>query len=192
MAHVGQTLVNPAQQERFTFLTTGAETDGEVLRAELVIEPGGAVDMPHVHPHQEERWDVRAGRGRFRLGRDEILAGPGDAVVAEPGVPHGFANATSEELSMILEIRPALRTDLLFETIAHLARRGAFNSRGRLGPLWGMAVGREFRDEVALPHLPRVLQRAALASASPLLRLTRHDRRLLAALPDPTSHRGSR
>lgn len=179
MAQAGQTLENPVQKERFTFLSTGAETDGELLRAELVIAPGGAIDMPHVHPQQEERWEIRAGQGRFRVGSKEILAGPGDMVVAEPGVPHGLANAGDDDLSMILELRPALRTDLLFETVCDLAHRGAFNAKGRLGPLWGLAVGREFREEVALPHVPRGIQRALLALASPVVRLTGHDRRLL-------------
>lgn len=181
MAQAGQILENPVQKERFTFLATGSETGGELLRAELVIAPGGAIDMPHVHPHQEERWEIRAGRGRFRIGSEEILAGPGETVVAEPGVPHGLTNAGDNDLSMILELRPALRTDLLFETVCDLAHRGACTAKGRLGPLWGLAVGREFREEVALPHVPRVVQRALLAVASPVLRLTGHGRRLVTA-----------
>ncbi len=178
MARAGQMLENPVHKERFTFLATGSETAGELLRAELVIAPGGAVDMPHVHWHQEERWTIRSGRGRFRIGAEEILAGPGDTVIAEPGIPHGLANAASEDLSMILELRPALRTDLLFETVAELAHRGAFGANGRLHPLWGLAVGRAFREEVGLPHVPRLVQRALLGLAAPVVRLTRYDRRI--------------
>lgn len=178
MAEVGQILENPVQKERFTFLSTGAESGGDLVRARLVIEPGGAISMPHVHPHQEERWEIRAGRGRFRLGSEERLAGAGETVIAPAGTPHSLANAGPGELSMVLELRPALRSDVLFETICDLAARGAFDTKGRLRPLWALTVGREFRGEVALPHVPLGLQRAFLAMAAPVVRLAGYDRRL--------------
>ena len=40
MAHVGQTIENPVSGERFTFLKTAADTNGEFLSFELVLRPG--------------------------------------------------------------------------------------------------------------------------------------------------------
>ena len=57
----GQTLENPVTGERFTFLHTAASTGGELLAFELGLEPGGAVPIPHVHPIQTERFEVRRG-----------------------------------------------------------------------------------------------------------------------------------
>src|ERR687897_2115192 len=89
----GQTLENPVTGERFTFTDTAATTGGELLAFELALRPGGAVPIPHVHPIQAERFEVIAGRMRFRIGLRRRLAGPGDVVEVAPGVLHGFANA---------------------------------------------------------------------------------------------------
>ena len=43
MAHVGQTLVNPASGERITFLHTAAETRGELVTIHLELPPGAHV-----------------------------------------------------------------------------------------------------------------------------------------------------
>lgn len=177
MGQERKTLENPMHKERITFLDTAAETGGELLRARVVIGPGGGVPMPHVHPHQEERWAIEAGRGRFRLGRQERLAGPGETVVAAPGTPHALSNAGSEDLSMIVELRPALRTEQLFETVCDLAARGELDAKGRPRPLQALAIGRAFREETALPWIPRVVQRVLLALAAPFVRLPDNDKR---------------
>lgn len=178
MARTGQTIENPVTKERFTFLATAQDTDGELLRVDLTVAPGGGIRMRHAHPRQEERWGVRTGRARFRLGRKEVLAGPGESAVAPPGTPHAFVNAGDEDLSMIVELRPALRAGELFETMAVLAAEGALDDEGRPPPLLALAIGREFREETALPYVPLVLQRALLAAAGPVVRLAGHDRRL--------------
>src|SRR5215204_4960433 len=88
----GQTLENPVTGERFTFRHTAASTGGELLAFELGLRPGGAVPIPHVHPIQTERFDVLAGRMRFRVGLRHVVATAGDTVEIAPGVVHGFAN----------------------------------------------------------------------------------------------------
>ena len=89
----GQTLENPVTGERFSFIETAATTGGELLSFELGLRPGGAVPIPHVHPTQSERFEVVAGRMRFRLGLRTVVAEPGDVVDVTPGTVHGFANA---------------------------------------------------------------------------------------------------
>ena len=64
----GQTLENPVTGERFTFTDTAASTGGELLAFDFALRPGGAVPIPHVHPIQTERFEVVAGRMRFRVG----------------------------------------------------------------------------------------------------------------------------
>ncbi len=89
----GQTLENPVTGERFTFTHTAATTDGELLAFDFALRPGGAVPMPHVHPIQSERFEVVAGRMRFRVGLRTRIAEPGDVIEVAPGVMHSFANA---------------------------------------------------------------------------------------------------
>ena len=122
MATRGQTLVNPASGERITFRATAAETDGELVAIDLELPEGGRVPGGlHIHPRQEERFEVVRGVMRFRVRRERIIATPGDIVVVPAGVRHDFANAGDETAFVRVEIRPALKMEQLFETAVALA-----------------------------------------------------------------------
>src|SRR5215211_7397428 len=120
----GQTLENPVTGERFTFTDTAASTGGELLAFELALRPGGAVPIPHVHPIQTERFEVVAGRMRFRIGLRTRVAGPGEVVEVAPGTLHGFANAGEEQARMRVEVRPALAMEHMFAEVIAMARAG--------------------------------------------------------------------
>src|ERR1700750_734691 len=77
MIQPGQTLENPVTGERFTFRETAATSDGELLAFELGLRPGGAVPIPHVHPIQTERFEVRAGWCAFRAASLQFFPDPG-------------------------------------------------------------------------------------------------------------------
>jgi mannose-6-phosphate isomerase-like protein (cupin superfamily) len=102
-------VVNPATDERIAFLRTAAETDGELLEMENIWTRPDHRTAPHVHPRMEETWEVLAGRAGFRIGDDELVAGPGDVVVAAPGVVHNAWNLSGGETRLRITMRPALR-----------------------------------------------------------------------------------
>jgi quercetin dioxygenase-like cupin family protein len=164
MAYAGQTLENPASGERITLRQTAAQTGGELLAIDLELPadrrvPGGL----HIHPLQEERFEVVAGTMSFRRGRERIIAGPGEVVVVPPGVKHDFANAGDEDALVRVEVRPALKMEQLFETAVGLAEQGRTMLGGIPKPLdLALFVG-EFENEVQKAFPPRWLQRVALA-----------------------------
>jgi quercetin dioxygenase-like cupin family protein len=164
MAHPGQTLQNPASGERITIRRTAAETNGELLAIDLQLPahrrvPGGL----HIHPLQEELFEVVEGTMRFRMGREKIVAGPGEVVVVPPGVKHDFANAGDEDALVRVEVRPALKMERLFETAVGLAEEGRTMLGGIPKPLDLALFVEEFEDEVQKAFPPRWLQRAVLA-----------------------------
>ena len=61
MIRSGDTLENPVTGERIVFRKTAADTGGALVLVECVVQPGGAVAAAHVHPHQEERFEVLRG-----------------------------------------------------------------------------------------------------------------------------------
>jgi mannose-6-phosphate isomerase-like protein (cupin superfamily) len=178
MAAPGQTLVNPASGERITFRTTAAATAGELVAFELELPPGGRVPGPlHLHPRQEERFEVVDGTMGVRVRREHVLAGPGDVVVVPPGVPHDFANEGDRPALVRVEIRPALKMEQLFETAVALAERRRTMLGGIPKPLELALFTREFEQEVQSAIAPRWLQRLALAPLAWLARLLRRDLR---------------
>ncbi len=171
MATVGQTLVNPASGERITFRTTAAESDGELVAIDLELPPGGRVPGGlHLHPLQEERFEVVEGRMRFRLNRDRVVADTGEVVVVPPGVPHDFANQGDRVALVRVEIRPALKMEQLFETAVALADEGRTMLGGIPRPLELALFTREFEQEVQAAFPPRWVQRLALAPLAWLAR----------------------
>jgi len=174
----GQTLENPVTGERFTFTHTAATTGGELLAFDFALRPGGAVPIPHVHPVQTERFEVVAGRMRFRIGLRTLVAGPGDVVDVAPGVAHSFANAGDEEARLRVEVRPALAMEQMFAEVVAMARAGRMTRRGLpRNPFELAALARKYDQEAHAPLVTVGMQRVLLA---PLLFGARHPRAGLA------------
>jgi quercetin dioxygenase-like cupin family protein len=174
MAHIGQTLANPASGERITFRATAAQTNGELVAIDLDLPAGRRVPGPlHVHPKQEERFEVLGGTMRFRMGRKRIVAQAGEVVVVPAGVRHDFANVGDTDARVHVEIRPALRMEQMFETAVALAQHGRTTRGGLPKPLDLAVFAREFDDEVRAAFPPRALQRIVLAPLAWLAGLRR-------------------
>jgi quercetin dioxygenase-like cupin family protein len=162
MAYAGQILENPVSGERIVFRKTAADTDGELLAFELFLDPDGHVPGAHVHPEQEERFEVVKGTMKFRRGLETVVARAGDTVVVPPGTVHRFENAGEEPAHVLVEVRPALRMEQLFETATALAREGRTNGKGLPKPLELALFVREFEREVRAPLVPASLVRAVM------------------------------
>jgi quercetin dioxygenase-like cupin family protein len=171
MIHAGTTIENPVTGERIVFRKTSRETGGQAVVVECFVQPGGAVAAAHVHPAQEERFEVLHGTLGFRLGREELTAGPGERLTVPAGTPHKFWNAGDEEAHFVCEVGPALQFESLVETMFALAADGKTNRKGMPNPLRLAVIARAHFDTVRLPFPPAWTQRVGLALAAPLGRL---------------------
>jgi quercetin dioxygenase-like cupin family protein len=151
MAFAGQVLDNPISGERITFRKTAADTGGELLAIDLELSPDGHVPGAHVHPIQEERFEVVKGTMKFRKGIRTITAHAGDTVVVPAGALHRFENAGDVVAHGRVEVRPALKMEQLFETTVALAREGRTTRSGMPHPLELALFMREFEQEVTAP-----------------------------------------
>lgn len=175
MARRGQIISNPVSGETIEFKRTSAETGGRLLEIELTLTPDGKVPGMHVHPEQEERFEVLEGRMRFRMGTRTIVAEPGEVVTVPAGKAHKFANAGDGEAVARVQVRPALDMEELFEETVRLAEEGRVMRTGMPKPLDLAVFVRRFGREVRAPYSPGRLQRAMMA---PLAKLAaRRDRR---------------
>ena len=163
MAYAGQVIENPVTGERITFRQTAADTDGELLAFDLELSPDGAVPGLHVHPSQEECFEIVSGRMKFRKGMKKIEAEAGDVVTVEPSRAHKFANAGDETAVVRVEVRPAGKMEELLETSVALAQEGRTTKSGMPKPLDFALFCREYRDEVVGAFPPVWVQRATLA-----------------------------
>jgi quercetin dioxygenase-like cupin family protein len=160
----GQTLENPVTGERFTFTQTASSSGGEVLAFDFALRPGGSVPIPHVHPIQTERFELREGLMRFRIGLRTRLAKPGDVIEVAPRVVHSFANVGETEARLHIEVRPALRMEEMLAEVVAMAQAGQMTQRGLpRNPLALADLARRYENEARAPLLTVGMQRLLLA-----------------------------
>jgi quercetin dioxygenase-like cupin family protein len=161
MIRTGDSIANPVTGETVTFQRTSADSGGELVIAEVTLEPGGSAAGVHVHPNQTETFRILDGTVGFRLGRERLFATTGETVVVEAGTAHAFWNTGEGQARFLCEIRPALGFERLLETMFALARDGKTNRRGLPHPLRMAAIADHHRDDLQLPIVPIPVQRLA-------------------------------
>ena len=171
MIHAGDTIENPVTGERIVFRQTSRETNGEAVVIEAFVQPGGAVAAAHVHPSQDERFEILGGTVGFKLDGTEIVARPGERLTVPAGMKHQFWNAGETEAHFVCEVRPALQFEALLETMFALAADGKTNRKGMPNPLRLAVIAQASFDTVRLPFPPAWMQRAGLALGAPLGKL---------------------
>ncbi len=131
---------NPLMGHRARLLTLPSATGGRCFVLEYINRPftGEHAVPPHQHPTYTETFEILAGRARYRLGREERSAEPGDRVVLPPRVPHVHPWSVSPEdlhVRQTAEAEPAdvpgLNASLQAAiTLFGLARAGRVNRKG--------------------------------------------------------------
>jgi quercetin dioxygenase-like cupin family protein len=174
MAYTGQNIDNPVSGERIEFLRTAADTDGELLEFELTLAADGRVPGAHVHPEQEERFQVLEGTMRFRLGFKTIVAAAGDTVVVPAGRVHKFTNGGDGPARARVQVEPALDMEDLLVTAAELAHNGQVLRSGMPKPLHLALFVRRFRREVRAPFPPAPIVQGLMAPLAALARRRGH------------------
>jgi quercetin dioxygenase-like cupin family protein len=175
MIRAGDAIENPVTGERIVFHKTSRETNGEAVVLEAFVQPTGFVAAAHVHPHQDERFEVLRGTVGFRSGKQKLELGPGGRLTIPAGTPHAFWNAGDDEAQFVCEVRPALQFEQLLETMFALANDGKTNRKGLPNPLRLAVIAKAHFDDVRLPFPPVWMQRAGLALGAPVGRLFGYD-----------------
>jgi quercetin dioxygenase-like cupin family protein len=69
------------------------------------FEPGQAQKV-HVHEKSSKYYVVLEGQARFEVGGEAKSLGPGQAVLARAGEPHGVQNQTDDRLVLLVGMAP--------------------------------------------------------------------------------------
>lgn len=172
MAKAGEKIYNPVQGDWIAFRQTAQDTGGELLSAELVVSPRG--DNPlHVHPLQAERFKAVSGTLSIQVGDVRRSLEEGEETVVPPGTPHRWWNeADDEEARVLVELRPALNSEIFFETLYGLARDGKTNESGVPNLLQqAVTLNGVNKSEIYLAWPPIPVQKVFLAALAPVGRL---------------------
>ncbi len=106
------------------FLITAEDSKGQILRVKVWTKIGAQGPPEHMHPKQTETFEIINGTAGFKLnGKEQILLA-GQNITVPMNAPHKFRNAGDNELVMVVELKPALKTEFFLETFYSLAKDG--------------------------------------------------------------------
>ena len=160
-----------------TFKLTATETltlvssTPQVLEVEASFGPGHGAPPPHLHPAQDEHFEVLEGELRARVDGEERTLAAGDTLEIPRGKVHQMWNPSDEPTRARWETRPAGRTDEWFRAIDGLHREGRVRADGTPSPLAFAVLASEYRDTFRLAGAPDLLLRPAIAVLGGLGRL---------------------
>ena len=172
MARAGDEIYNPVQGDWIVFRQTARDTGGELMSGELVIAPSGGNPL-HVHPLQEEHFEVLFGTFGVQIGDEQRSLEEGEDATVAPGTPHRWFNEDDQqEARVLVRLRPALNTETFFETLYGLAKDGKTNENGAPNLLQqAVMLNGINRGEIYLASPPVPVQKALLATLAPVGRL---------------------
>ena len=152
---------------RVEILRTAAQTDGELLEADVVGRARGFLAQSHVHVGQVERLEVVEGALELRVAGRVHRLGPGEAMEVPAGTPHRQRPGGEGPGRVRIQVRPARRTEEFLRRLAQMSAEGDFLPGGWPRPLAGATLVLDFADE---GHAARPPLRVQTALAGGLLR----------------------
>jgi mannose-6-phosphate isomerase-like protein (cupin superfamily)/uncharacterized protein YndB with AHSA1/START domain len=173
---------------RVEILRTAAQTDGELLEADVVGRARGFLAQTHVHARQVERLEVLEGALELGVAGRVRRLGPGEAIEVPPGTPHRQRPGGQGPGRVRIQVRPAGRTEEFLHRLAQMSAAGGFLPGGWPRPLAGAALLLDFATEGHAARPPLSVQTAL---ARGLLRAASReyvfvDEWDVAAAPEPT------
>ena len=158
-----------------TFIFSGALTDRDVARFDVVLERGGTGGgnaLAHVHPKAEERFIVRSGRLKVVIGGKSHIVEAGQSTNVPCGAAHYFTNSNDGPTEMTVEFRPAQNFIRFFANFATLAEQHTewFSAKGDPHLLLIALTFHSYRDHIYLGGVPIWAQKLLFAGLAPLAR----------------------
>ena len=110
--------------DRYTFLVTGAQSDGAYFIMEAIVPPEGG-PPPHIHHREQESFYVLEGVLDIKMGDKVVQAATGDFVHIPCGTVHSFRNTGSSTARLLLIFSPGGIERFFEETLEEVQDRSA-------------------------------------------------------------------
>lgn len=135
----------------------------DLLEVEATYGPASSPPPKHLHPSQDERFEVLAGVVRARVGDHDRTLHPGETIEIPRGAIHQMWNPGVQPARVLWQTRPGGRTEQWFTAIGTLHREGRVGRNGMPSPLAFGVLLTEYRDVFRLAARPAPLVRGGLA-----------------------------
>lgn len=168
MAYQNKTIYNPKAKQLIRFLQTGSDTSGTLLEMEAVYSPNSKEPPMHYHPHQTEDFELLSGELTIKIHGQVIKMEKGDRLHIPANTLHSMWNNSNDPAVLNWQVRPALQTEHLLETLAGLATDGKTNESGAPSLLQAALIANRFSDVMRLAKPAFLLQKALFTLLAPI------------------------
>lgn len=135
----------------------------EALEVEGTWGPGGSPPPKHLHPAQDEHFEILAGALRTRVDGVQRDLAPGEEIEIPRGTVHQMWNPGTAPARARWRTSPAGRTEQWFRAVDALHRGGRVGENGMPGPLAFGVLLSEYDDVFRLAVGPALLVQPALS-----------------------------
>ena len=163
--------IQGANGDKLIFHQTASSTKGALLEMEVTYQPNSEPPPAHYHPNQEEHFKVMSGAMTTWINGKEQVYKPGEKYTVPVGAPHAMYNSSEEEGRIVWQVRPALNTETLFETLWGLSASDRTGSDGVPNLLQIAVLFREYNREFRLLKPPYFIQRILFSILAPIGRV---------------------
>lgn len=164
----GSRITNARTGQVMRFLKTGAETNGELLRIDCISPPSTAREPEHIHPVQENRFEILSGSCHFSINGKVQVVKAGGKVSVPPGTRHFFWNEGPEDAHYIQEFQPAGTIADFFDTFFALSRDGKLNEKGIPNFFHVSVIALKHRSDIRLISPPWLVQYVTYLLLAPI------------------------
>jgi quercetin dioxygenase-like cupin family protein len=153
MAQIGQSIANKITGETITWLETAAASQGKQLRFDFAVRPQGMLPVRHLHPRQEEIFEMKAGTLKVEVNGQIHQLQAGERLSIPKGAPHQWWNEGNEAAQLTVTFTPALNTETFLEQFFGLCNSGKSSADGTPHFLQLMTMVNAYELYVAGPPL---------------------------------------
>ena len=158
MIKQGDKIANARTGQIMMFLKTGAETNGKLLQIDCISPPTTMRDPEHIHPFQENKFEIISGMCTFSIDGNERIATAGNVITIPPKVRHYFWNPSDTDAHYIQEFRPALTIDSFFDTFFALSRDDKLNEKGIPNFFHASLIMLKHKNDIRVISPPWIIQ----------------------------------
>jgi mannose-6-phosphate isomerase-like protein (cupin superfamily) len=159
MAGTGDTLAFPDGSD-YTITASAGETGGSFVEMEILLPPNAITPPLHIHPKQEEDYEVLAGTLEVNYEGHWMRLPEGESMTIPRGEPHTFRNGSGLRVRVRNVHRPAVGFQDYLEEVHGLMQDGKVKSYMDASSLMQLARLFEKYEDTIVPA--KLGQRAVL------------------------------
>lgn len=170
MPKKGQIITNPTSGDKYEFLETASDTNGEFVSTKATIKTKGQLVPKHIHVFQDETFEIVSGELTVWLDGKESLLVAGNKLTLPKNTPHNHYNNSGTPVTYIHTVSPALDFDYLIENLMGLATDGK-SKNGKYGLMQELVTLKYLDSKTFLADMPIGIQKVLMNVIAPIGRL---------------------